>query len=110
MDYVQFSDVQFLNFSMLITMKDSIKHDLISGCCKFGLHIEQARFLSELSFDQILAMVANIGHECLFPPRQDLVSLLRLPLPLAGPIASVHPPVQTQPVPQATNQQHRDAN
>src|SRR5471032_468078 len=91
---VQFSDVQFLNLSMLITMRDSIKHDLVSGCCKFGLHVDQARFLGDLTFDQILVMVANIGHECLFPPRQDLVSLLTLPVPLAGPIASVHPPSQ----------------
>jgi hypothetical protein len=98
---VQFSDMQVLNLSMLITMRDNIKQDLVSGCCKFGLHVDQARFLGDLTFDQILVMVANIGHECLFPPRQDLVSLLKLPVPLAGPITSVHPPYQTQPMPGA---------
>ncbi|MES2260938.1 MAG: hypothetical protein V4724_20665 [Pseudomonadota bacterium] len=92
MTEVQFSDVQLINLSTLVTIRDSIKHDLAAGCCKFGLHAEQARFLSALSFDQILVMVANIGHESLFPPRQDLVSLLELPVPLARPIASAHPP------------------
>lgn len=97
MDHVQFSDVQLLNLSMLIATRDSIKHDLVSACCKFGLRADQAGFLDKLSIDQILVIVANIGDECLFLPRRDLVSLLELPIPLAGPITSVHPPQQWLP-------------
>lgn len=95
MGNVQFSDVQLINLSMLITMRDSIKHDLVSACCKFGLRADQASFLSNLSIDQILVIVANVGHECMFPPRHDLVALLELPTPLAGPITAVHPPHKT---------------
>ena len=93
MNTVQLSDVQLVNLSMLITMRDNIKRDPVSACCRFGLHADQARFFGELPIDHILAMVANVGQECLFPPRRDLVDLLKLPVPLAGPIASVRPPI-----------------
>ena len=92
MSNVQFSDMQVINLSMLITIRDNIKRDLVSACCKFGLREDQASFFGDLSIDQIIVIVANIGQECLFPPRQDLVSLLELPVPLAGLITSVHPP------------------
>lgn len=92
MSNVQFSEVQLLNLSALITVRDSIQRDRISACCKFGLSADQAHFFNTLSIDRILAIVVNIGQECLFLPRQDLVSLVELPAPLAGPIASVHPP------------------
>ena len=92
MTTVQLSDVQLANLSMLITMRDNIKRDLVSACCSFGLHADQARFLGDLSIEHILAMVANVGQECLFPPRDDLVALLKLPAPLAGPMTSVRPP------------------
>jgi hypothetical protein len=92
MSTVQLSDVQLANLSMLLTMRDNIKRDLVSACCKFGLRADQARFLGDLSIEHILAMVANVGQECLFPPRDDLVALLKLPIPLAGPLTSVRPP------------------
>jgi len=92
MSTVQLSDVQLVNLSMLLTMRDNIKRDPVSACCKFGLHAEQARFFGDLSIEQILATVANVGEECLFPPREDLLALLKLPVPLTGPMTSVRPP------------------
>lgn len=92
MSTVQLSDVQLVNLSMLITLRDSIKRDPVAACCKFGLHAEQARFFADLSIEHILAIVANVGQECLFPPREDLLALLKLPVPLAGSMTSVRPP------------------
>lgn len=92
MSNVQFTEVQLLNLSALFTIRDSVQHDVIAACCKFGLSADQARFVSALSIEQILVIVTNVGQECLFLPRPDLVSILALPAPLAGPIASVHPP------------------
>ncbi len=92
MDTVQLSDVQLANLSMLMTIRDNIKRDAVSACCKFGLHAEQATFFAELSIDRMLVIIANIGEECLFPQRKDLLSLLKMPIPLTGPITSVHPP------------------
>lgn len=92
---VHFSEVQLLNLSALLTIRDCVQHDLIAACCKFGLSSDQAHFISRLSVDEILVTVLHLGHECMLVPRQDLVSLLALPAPLAGPIASVHPPHKT---------------
>lgn len=98
MSNLQFSDIQLLNLSALITVRDSIQHDPIAACCKFGLSADQARLFSTMSIDRILSIVVNVGQECLFLPRQDLVSLVELPEPLAGPIASVHPPHKAAPM------------
>ena len=99
MNTVQLSDVQLVNLSMLLTMRDNIKRDPVSACCKFGLHAEQARFFGDLPVEHILAVIANIGQECLFPPRQDLFQLLKLPVPLAGPITAVRPPIKAAALP-----------
>lgn len=97
MSAMRLSDVQLVNLSMLITMRENIKRDVVFACCRFGLHADQARFVGDLSIEQILAMVANVGHECLFPPRSDLLELLKLPVPLAGPITSVRPKSEVVP-------------
>lgn len=91
MSTVQLSDVQLVNLSMLITLKDNIKQDPVAACCKFGLRAEHASFLADLSVERIFALVANVGQESLFPPRDDLLALLSVPVPLAGPITSVRP-------------------
>lgn len=98
MSNLQFSDIQLLNLSALITVRDSIQHDLIAACCTFGLSADQAHLFSAMSIDQILTIVVSVGQECLFLPRQDLASLIELPAPLAGPIASVHPPHKAMPM------------
>ena len=92
MSAVELSNVQLINLSMLMTIRDDIKRDVVSACCTFGLHVDQARVFEDLSISHILAIVANVGEECLFPPRQDLFALLEVPVPLGGAIASVHPP------------------
>lgn len=91
MESVPLSDVQLANLTMLLTIKDSIKQDRASACCKFGLQPAELRALSDLSPEKILAVVVNMGHESLFPPRGDLGSLLSIPLPLAGIMASARP-------------------
>lgn len=100
MSTIQLSDVQVANLSMLITLRDNIKRDPVSACCKFGLRADQATFFGDLSLEHILAMVANVGQECLFPPREDLLTILKLPVPLLGPFTSVRPPRKA--VPSAT--------
>lgn len=92
MRLLDLSNVQRMNLSMLLMIRDDIKEDVVSACCKYGLRADQASWLETQSIDDILAIVANVGHECLFPPRQDFLHLLQLPGPLAGPLVSVHPP------------------
>lgn len=89
---IQFSELQIINLSMFLAIRDGIKRDPISTCCQFGITSEAASFIGELSIDRIFVIVANFGNECLFPPRPDLLSLLQLPVSLTGPVAAVHPP------------------
>jgi hypothetical protein len=88
---VQFSELQLINLSTLLAIRDGIKRDPVSTCCQFGIAADAASFFSELSTDRIIVIVANFGNECLFPPRPDLISLLRLPVSLTESVAAVHP-------------------
>ena len=94
---IQFSEIQLINLSALLAIRDGIKRDRVSTCCQFGISSEAVTFIEALSTDRIVGIVANFGNECLFPPRHDLIRLLQLPLPLTGPVAAVHPPQQTIP-------------
>lgn len=95
---VPLSEVQLSNLTQLLTMRDCIGRDPVSACCIFGLRESDARYLSALSPTQILAIVASVGNETLFLPRSDLFSLLQSPLPLAGALCAVHPPVPVTPM------------
>ena len=92
MSHVQLSDVQFINLSVLTAIRIGIQQDKVATCCKFALDSTQAELLGSLSVDQIWAIVANVGPSTLFPPRQDLLRLLQMPLPLARPMAVVRAP------------------
>ncbi|PCO34686.1 hypothetical protein CQA09_28410, partial [Klebsiella pneumoniae] len=56
-----------------------IAQDRVSTCCKFGLDAAQADFLGAMSQEQLWAFVDQIGQSTLFPPRQDLLALLKAP-------------------------------
>src|SRR4051812_12750764 len=99
MRLLDLSNVQRMNLSVLLMIRDDVKEDVVSACCKYGLHAEQASWFEKQTIDDILAIVANVGQECLFPPRQDFFDLVQAPVPLAGPLASVHPPNKVASVP-----------
>jgi hypothetical protein len=84
------SDVQIANLSLLLTIRDGIAQDKASACCRFALDAAQADRIAAMTAQQILALVANVGHSTLFHPRGDLLQLLDTPLPLTRPLASVH--------------------
>lgn len=92
MSQVQLSDVQCINLNVLTAIKIGMLRDKVATCCRFSLDATQAEHLGNLSTDQIWAIVANVGHATLFPPRHDLLALLKTPLPLAGPLATVRSP------------------
>lgn len=92
MNQVQLSDVQIANLTLMLTIRDAILQDRTAACCRFALDATQAERLGSMSVQQLMAIVANLGHATLFPPRRDLVNLLDTPLPLARPLAAVHTP------------------
>ncbi|MCW5611801.1 MAG: flagellar transcriptional regulator FlhD [Rubrivivax sp.] len=86
------SEVQIVNLTMLLTIRDEILRDRTAACCRFALDAAQAERLGTMSVQQLMAFVVNLGNATLFPPRRDLVNLLDTPLPLVPPLAAVHAP------------------
>jgi hypothetical protein len=86
------SDVQIANLTLLLTIRDGVVEDKAAACCRFALDATQADRLGSMSVQQIMAVVANVGHCTLFQPRSDLLLLLDTPLPLVRPLASVRTP------------------
>ena len=88
MNHVQLSDLQLINLTMLLTIRDGVLQDRPGTCCRFALGAVQAERIGALSVQQIMAIVANVGDATLFPARLDLLALLEAPLPLARPLAA----------------------
>lgn len=92
MSQAPLSDVQHINLRTLTAIRIGMQHDRQATCCQFALDGPQAELLGNLSTEQIWAIVANVGPTTLFPPRHDLLSLLKTPLPLTAPLAAVRSP------------------
>jgi len=93
MNYAKLSDVQLTNLTQLLTIQRSLRQDHAETCCRFSLDAALADLLVEMTIPQVLALVANVRDETLFPPRRDFAALLAAPLPLSGTLAAVHRPV-----------------
>lgn len=89
MNQALLSDVQLMNLTLLLTIRDGVLQDPASACCRFGLDAMQAERIGALGIQQILAVVANVGDASLFRARADLVTLLQSPLPLTRTLATV---------------------
>lgn len=89
MNQAQLSDVQLMNLTLLLTIRDGVLQDHPSACCRFGLDAMQAERIEALGIQQILAIVANVGDVSLFRARADLLALLDSPLPLTRTLATV---------------------
>lgn len=92
MSSIQFTDVQLTNLYLLQAIRLGIAQDRIATCCKFGLDATLADGLSAMSQQDLWSFVAHIGQSTLFPPRQDLLALLKAPAPLQASLAAVHAP------------------
>lgn len=90
MNYAKLSDVQLTNLTQLLTIQRSLKQDCAETCCCYALDARLAELLNDLSVPQVLALIANVRNETLFPPRRDLAALLAAPLPLSGTLAAVY--------------------
>jgi hypothetical protein len=82
------NDVQRANFIILSLIRDAARDDPGTACCRFGLTLVQLKAISELPPDEVMAIVAGMGNEALFLPRDDLDRLLKLPLGVSALLAS----------------------
>lgn len=82
------NDVQRANFIILSLIRDAARDDPGAACCRFGLTLVQLKAISELPPDEVMAIVAGMGNEALFFPRDDLDRLLKLPRSVSAVLAS----------------------
>lgn len=98
MEILQLTDVQSTNLHLLQVIRLGIELDRIETCCRFALDSTLADHLQTLGHEQLWSVVAHVGQNTLFPPRQDLLALLQAPRPLAGPLAAVQSPRPSSPL------------
>jgi hypothetical protein len=89
--------VQHFNFSGLSLLRDAARADDADACCRFGLGRAQLQRIGELSPQQVMQIVVEMGDEALFLPRADLPSLLAVPATLMPVLASARSHVVTRP-------------
>ena len=97
MSAMQLTDVQLTNLYLLQAIRLGLAKDRVSTCRKFGLDARQAEHLSALNQNELWVFVVHIGQSTLFPPRQDLLNLLKTPVALAAPLAAVNTPRASMP-------------
>jgi hypothetical protein len=85
------NDVQHANFIILSLIRDAARDDPGTACCRFGMTLAQLKAISELPPDEVMAIVAGMGNEALFFPRDDLDRLLKLPRSVSAVLASAMP-------------------
>jgi len=93
MTHVTLSDVEWINLNVLVAIHAGLQHDAAATCCKYAIDAAQADFIHDLSLNDLWSLVIHVGDTTLFPPRADLLTLLRIPRALAGPLALVHAPI-----------------
>jgi hypothetical protein len=89
---LQLSDVQSTNLHMLCAIHSGVERDRVATCSKFAVDLALATHIGAMNDQLLWATVAHFGEITMFPPRQDLLTLLQAPPPLTGPLALVRPP------------------
>ncbi len=82
------NDVQRANFVILSLIRDAAREDPGTACFRFGLSLAQLKTIGALLPDEVIAIVASMGNEALFFPREDLDRLLLLPASVSAVVVS----------------------
>ena len=82
------NEVQYLNYAILSTVRDAAREDPAAACCSFGLSQAQLHTIGALTPAALMSIVARMGNEALFVPREDFETLLTLPAPVSSVLMS----------------------
>jgi hypothetical protein len=80
---IQVTDVQFLNLNYLTTIQACLRSERLAAIYKFHLDPETATKLTEMTTVELQLLAANMPHESLFKPVDNLADLLDAPPALA---------------------------
>lgn len=87
-DSAAMPDVQYLNLTLMMWLQVSATQDPALAAYLFDLPLETIEELRSKSVSEIQELVAHVDVS-LFKPRVELMSLMKVPAPLAGVLASV---------------------
>lgn len=93
---VHLSDVQYVNYNLLMAIHANVQRDPIATAYQFHLTNKQMEKLASLSLEDLESLAASMRNECLFAPRANLEQLLDAPPGLAIVLAAVSIPVQDE--------------
>lgn len=80
---IHLTEVQYLNLNYLLTIQASLRSERLSAIYKFHLDPESAAKLAEMTTGELQLLAANMPHESLFRPVDNLAKLLDAPVGLA---------------------------
>lgn len=80
---IQLTEVQYLNLNYLLTIQACLRAERLSAAYKFHLDHETATKLANMTTAELQLLAANMPHESLFKPIDNLVGLLDAPPGLA---------------------------
>lgn len=86
---VHFSDVQYVNFNLLMAIHANVQRDPIAAAYQFHLSSQQIGKLAHVSLEELESLAVSMRSECLFAPRPNLEQLLEAPPGLAIALAAV---------------------
>ncbi|MRV70561.1 hypothetical protein GJ700_02360 [Duganella sp. FT92W] len=87
--HLRSSDVQYINYQMLIAIWASLQRDPLSTAYQFHLSGEQLSKLKTMSLETIERLVASMKNECLFTLRDNFLRLLDSPPALTVTLSAV---------------------
>ena len=88
----QISDIELLNFLGLHVLQKEVDRDSASACYSFRLPAEAIPLLKRLSEAEIATLVGNLGQQCMFQLRPELLACADAPTELAAVLAVARNP------------------
>ncbi len=104
----QISDIELLNFLGLHVLQREVDRDSAAACYSFRLPADAIPLLRRLSEAEIATLVGNLGQQCMFQLRPELLACADAPSELAAVLAVARNPQASLPkqrripVPQAS--------
>jgi len=83
------TDVQIFNYFGLNLLQRIVREDRAMAGLMFSVPVSHAADIAHLTDAQMLGIVTNLGDECLFALRPELLRFARAPEGLAASLAAV---------------------
>lgn len=88
MSHPTLTDLEFSNLIMLFCAWGNARRDPVGTCSHYGLKASTVDRLAQMTCEQIVVLVASLGHTAIFQARPDLDALIDTPSSLVALVAA----------------------